>query len=450
MAEIRPVSPLFKLKRIFRGEIFTAIWCFGAISVIKLGSSLVLTRLLYPEAFGIITILFSIVFVLEMLGDVGIVGLLIRHEKGNDPRFYNTLWTVRLGRSVLNGLALFALAPYLAHWYGVPELSETLRIFSIWFLFFGLESMSFVLAVRNKQTQPVNYTQLLGVLVSSTLAIGYSFVYHDHLGMVYGTIIDRALVSAISYRIYPNVRPRFVFDREALRELFDFAKYVMPSSTITLVIVQFDKVIFLKLFSLKLLGIYGLAGNIIAPVDALTSRLCHTLLYPRCAENFRKDPLSFVPKYYTEVVWIHALLLVIPASLLGIGSLLIDILYDDRYQQAGLILQVFAMRSILATLAATSEDMLVASGRVRIQFYGNVIRLFWFIPAVLTGYWLFGFEGFLFMAMLEMLPTTLFYYFIQFKNGLMIMRYELVRLAFAAAVAGISYLAALGTYALIR
>jgi O-antigen/teichoic acid export membrane protein len=114
--------------------------------------------------------------------------------------------------------------------------------------------------------------------------------------------------------------------------------------------------------------------------------------------------------------------------------LLVEVLYDDRYAVAGFVLQLFAIRALIATFASSSEDLLFASGRVRIQFWGNVIRLVWFVPAVLLGYAVAGFEGFVLMAMLELVPTALYYYYVQFRHDLMIARYELVRFGFALVV----------------
>jgi O-antigen/teichoic acid export membrane protein len=432
--QARPID-VFKILRKspidLKGELFTTAWTFGASALVKLLSSMVLTRLLYPEAFGIITLLFSVVFIVEMMADVGITGLLIRHEDGDKKQFIDTLWSVRLGRACANAILLFIAAPYITDWYGLPEITDALRLFSIWFVLAGLESMSFLLAVRHKNTKILNYTQLVATLVSTIFAISYSYLQRDHMGMVYAALLDRALVSAASYAFYRQSRPKIGFDRDAGWALFHFAKYVIPSSLMTLVIVQFDKVIFLKLFTLELLGVYGLAINVIGPVQSLTSRVCQNVLYPRCAENFRADRSSFVEKYYTDNYKLHAFTILLPAILCGAGSLLIHILYDERYAIAGFVLQLFGMRALIATFASSSEFLLFASGLIRIQFWGNLIRLTWFVPAVLIGYAVAGFQGFVAMAMLEMLPTTLYYYYVQSRSDLMIFRYEMLRVLFA-------------------
>ena len=49
-----------------RSDLLATIFSFGAQGTIKLGSSVVMTRMLQPDAWGVITILMAIVFVVEM------------------------------------------------------------------------------------------------------------------------------------------------------------------------------------------------------------------------------------------------------------------------------------------------------------------------------------------------------------------------------------------------
>ena len=129
-----------------KGELFSSTFTYGVTAIIRLASSLILTRLLSPESYGIYGILLSFLFMIELLSDVGTVALLVRHPRGDDVRFVHTLWTVRLIRSVINFSILFIGAPIIAAIYNAPILTSAFRFLSFWFLLSGLESMSFVLA----------------------------------------------------------------------------------------------------------------------------------------------------------------------------------------------------------------------------------------------------------------------------------------------------------------
>jgi O-antigen/teichoic acid export membrane protein len=417
-----------------RGELFATAVSFGAISILKLLSSVILTRLLYPEAYGIVTMVASVAFVMEMLSDVGVVGLMVRHERGEEQTFINAMWTIRLLRGVINAVILFLIAPLLARLYGAPALEGALRIFSGWFVIYGLESMSFALAVRRQNSRLVNYTELAATVGSTVFVIIVSYFWRDHRGMVWGMLVNRALITAASFLFYRDKRPRVQFDRGVTRVSMAFARYTVPSSLVTLFVSQFDKFVFLKLFPMQLLGLYGLAGNIAGPIDALISKITRSVLYPRCAANFRREPATVRDKYYSENVKLVLFILFMPAALAGAAQLIVHVLFDHRYAYAWVILQAFALRGMLGAMASLSENVLVATDTPRPLLIGNLLRAAWLVPGSLLGWHFAGFTGFLYMAALETLPALLFFLWLQHRRGLMIPKYEALKLAFMGVV----------------
>ncbi|WP_280152745.1 oligosaccharide flippase family protein [Piscinibacter sp. XHJ-5] len=417
-----------------RGDLFAATASFGGLSLIRLVSSVILTRILYPEAYGIVTMVASVAFMMEMLSDVGIVGMMVRHDRAEDPAFVNTTWTIRLVRGAINAAALFVLAPVIAGLYDTPDLARALRIFSFWFVIYGLESMAFTLALRRRNSRISSYTELAATVVSTLFVIAYSYVNRDWHGMVYGMVLNRALITAASYFFYTSERPRLQFDRDVFQASLGFAKYSMPSSLLTMLVSQFDKLIFLKLFDIHLLGLYGLAGNMAGPINSLVIRITRTVLYPRCAANFRHAPATVRQTYYSENIKLLALILLLPAMLGGASALLVHVLFDHRYAYAAVILQALAVKVMIDALAAPAENVLVATGTPRPVLVSNLLRAGWVVPGTLIGYHFWGFDGFLYATALQTLPSLLYFLWLQQRRQLVIVRYEAMKLVYVAAV----------------
>src|SRR5580704_11354961 len=150
------MSKLEKLKGLInlKGDLFATVASFGAQAVIKLGASLILTRILRPEAYGIITILMSVTFVIEMIADVNVTLFIIRDKNGEEPRYLNTAWTIAFGRAIVNSVFLFLFAPLISQYvYHTPALTNPLRFISLWFVVAALQSMSFPIAIRRKRSR---------------------------------------------------------------------------------------------------------------------------------------------------------------------------------------------------------------------------------------------------------------------------------------------------------
>jgi lipopolysaccharide exporter len=428
-----------RLSGFLKGDLFATTASFGAQVVIKLGASLILTRVLKPEAYGIFAIVSSVGVVIALLADIAVTVPLVRHELGDEPRYLNTAWTLRLGRALLNFIIMFAAAPLIATIYHTPELTFPLRVYSLWFLIWPLESMSFPLAIRRRNSRIIVYSELFANATTTVFTLVYCSRTHDYMGMVYGLVLTRLLMTVMSYAFYRNVRPRLMIDREAARELLRYTRFAVPSSFITLALGQFDKAIFLRLFDLSLLGVYSLAGNITIPVEALIYKISQLVLYPRCAHDFRTARDAFAHRYYTRNTISFFSILAMPAALAGSAQFLIRVLYDARYAQTGIILQAFMLRAALLSLSAPAESMLTAAGELHVQLNGNIFRAVAMIVGTVAGYYLGGFIGFVYGAALSGLPPLLYYWDMQRRKGFLMIRYELYKVLFMVLTFALAY-----------
>lgn len=428
----------FKLVNL-KGDLFASGASFAAQGFIKLLSSLILTRILAPSQYGIIALLMSIVFIVLMLSDIGFTFSIVRDEYGEQQTFLNTAWTMRIARAILYAVVIFTCAPLIARIYGLPILTAPLRVLAVWFLIDGLESTSFPVATRRKQSRIVMYAETAGTAVSAVITVVICYFTRDFWGMVWGTLAARLTAVAISHSIYPDIRPRLGWDRQAVKRLSKYTRIVMPSSMLTLLTQQFDKAVFVRLFDLPLLGVYSLAANIAAPILSIIHRVTHMVLYPRCAHNYREDRNTFSVKYYRENARLFIAILAIPALVGGAARFLVSTLYDPRYAQAAEVLEAFMVRAALSSFTQSAEEMLFAAGENHVLLIGSILRTVFTIAGSLVGYEFFGFTGFVYGIALHNVPSLIYFLWLQGRKGLLIPRYELYKVGFVCCVAVSAY-----------
>jgi Polysaccharide biosynthesis protein len=61
---------------------------------------------------------------LAMFSDIGIGQNVIRHERGDDPDFLNTIWTIQVVRGLILAVIATLAAVPIARFYHQPELSR--------------------------------------------------------------------------------------------------------------------------------------------------------------------------------------------------------------------------------------------------------------------------------------------------------------------------------------
>ena len=88
-----------KLSRaiLLRGVTWT-VATYSASQLFRFVSSVILTRLLAPELFGLIAIIHSVRIGIELLSDVGIGQNVVYNKESDKPDFYNTAWSLQLIR----------------------------------------------------------------------------------------------------------------------------------------------------------------------------------------------------------------------------------------------------------------------------------------------------------------------------------------------------------------
>lgn len=401
-----------------RGEVFAVAVSFAAMLVMRLGSSIILSRLLYPEAYGLLTILMSILFAIEMLSDIGATNFVIRHERGEEMQLINTVWSVRLCRSVLNAILLYLAAPWIGQLYGSQSITEALRALSLIFIFGGLETMSYAVAARRKMARITAYIELICVLSTTIITIALAYILRSYWALVIAVLIQRALMSICSYFIFPEMRPRFKIHREDLPPLFGFIKFAMPGSMLTLAVTQYDKLIFPRMFDIHLLGLYGISQNISGTIATLAIRSGQSVLYPRCSQWYRDTPESMQEKLYQENKKLIFLLMAICTLVGGAAMLVIQLLYDSRYEYAGRIMQIMMVRATLESMLSLSLCVMTSTGYIKGELITSGMRLASVILFSATGYAIDGFIGFMIGLAIEPLPALLYITYRRYLGGL--------------------------------
>src|SRR5438045_2674881 len=95
--EAKPKVPL--RKRVLKAGVWTLASYAAEISS-RFISNLIVTRLLFPEAFGLIAAATALMVSLSLISDVGVRTLVIQSERGEDPNFLHAAWTFQSIRGI--------------------------------------------------------------------------------------------------------------------------------------------------------------------------------------------------------------------------------------------------------------------------------------------------------------------------------------------------------------
>lgn len=182
--------------------------------------TIVLTRLLAPKDYGIISIVTVIITILNIFMTSGFSAALIQQKDVDDVDYSTVLYF-----SILFGLFLYVLAfafsPILASFYKLPQLSIVLKVLALQIPLSALNSVQQAYISRHMLFKIFFTSTVTATIVSG--AIGVTLAY-AHFGVWALVAQDLSNVVTISIVLWHSVawRPTLHFSFKRLKRLFDF------------------------------------------------------------------------------------------------------------------------------------------------------------------------------------------------------------------------------------
>jgi lipopolysaccharide exporter len=392
------------------GSVSSSFWRSGtfilagtavATVVFRLGSNLILTRLLSPEIFGFVAIVISVSVVLTLITDMGFHAFVVRHPRGEEREFLDTVWTVRVIRSAILVVLILLAAPWLASLYGRPETTPAILVLAFVFALDGVSSLGVISATRQERAGFVSIFDFVMTVLTTCILVAVVIVIRSEWGFLLGFVLGAAVRAVASYTAFPGSFRRLSLDRGAAKELVAFAWIVVPSSIITLALTQWDKVVFPRFLDLGEFGLYMVALGIVGAITSFTIAYTHRIVYPALARLSRDDPEGLIADYYQLRLYVTAALALSIGMVAGASGIIVQVLFDDRYLGVAWYLGVLVFAPAFQYNVGCAEAYLVAVGKISWVLTFNVLRLVHVIFFGSIGYYFIGITGLL-LAMATM------------------------------------------------
>jgi O-antigen/teichoic acid export membrane protein len=379
----------------------------GGTQILRLISNLVLSRLLVPETFGIMVMITVVQQGLAMFSDVGIHPAIVQHSKGDDPVFLNTAWTTQVARGFLLWLSTCALAWPVAIYCQQSTLTYLLPIVGITSIVDGFVSTKIITCDRHLSLGRLTILNLGTGVFSLIVRVGWAWYSPTVWALIAGGFAGSIPRMILSHRIIPGPINRFCLDRESLKELLHFGRWVFLSTLLTFISLKLDQIVFARMIPLAMLGIYNHGSQFCrVPVETIY-KVGGAVAFPAlCRVRERKGN---VESAYNRLRWP---LLVAGGALLAFLTLaaptLIQILYPERYWDVGWIMQLIAVGLWFQVIQSTNQTAILAFGMPKVLALGNLVKILVIAVALPVGFHYWGFPGALLSMAVVEIPKYLF------------------------------------------
>jgi len=338
---------------------------------VQLFVTILLARMLGPEAYGLIGLLTIFIVVSQVFVDSGFSQALIRKQDSSEVD-YCTCFYFNVVVSLLFYFILFCLAPFIALFFEHSELEVLTRVIGLIVI---INSFSIIQKVKLTVTmdfKTLAKVSFISVLVSSCLAIIAASLGYGVWSLIIQTL-TMSLVSVILFFYYCPWSPREKFSKDSFTVLFNFGSKLLISSIIDTIYNNIYKIIIAKQFSPVSLG-YFVQANTLSNVPAMTmTSIVQRVTYPALSK-IQNNNVEFESYYKLTLQLTASVVFPVMAAIAVIAEILIPILMGEQWQIAGRYLSLLCISFMLYPIHAINLNILQVKGRADLFLKLEIIK----------------------------------------------------------------------------
>lgn len=338
---------------------------YGGSQALRLASNLILTRLLFPEAFGVMSLVWVFLQGLSNLSDMGVTQSILQSKRGEDRAFLDTAWTIQVLRGLLLLVVTWALAAPAAAFYDAPELADILPVVGVTLLVMGLFPTKRDSANRNLVLGRITAIDLSAQVIGLVVGVVIAWTTGSVWALV-ANAVTTVFMQLVFYQIFlPGALNKPRWEPAAARELIGFGKWIFLSTAAGFLLSQGDKIVLGKVLSLGSLGVYNIGFFLASFPLLLGGMVVRRIMIPIYREKPPSESAQNRAKLHKMRMLLSGGLMGLLAGFAVLGVWLVGVLYDPRYALAGGVVVLLAVMQIPQIIALTYDQAALAAGDSR-------------------------------------------------------------------------------------
>jgi len=368
-------------------------------------TSIVLARLLTPEAFGVVATLTMVITFAEIFTDAGFQKYLIQHEFVDDidkEQSTNVAFWSNLIMSLFIWLVIGIFADPLAAMVGNPGLGHVLTIACVSIPLAAFSSIQMALYKRDLDFKTLFKVRIVGICIPLLVTVPLAFYLRSYWALVIGTIATNC-ANAVLLTVYSKWKPRFFYSFAKLKEMFSFSAWSVVEAISIWLTGYVDVFIIGVYLNEHYLGLYKTSMTIVGQIMGLITAATTPILFSSLS-RLQDDDKAFQTLFFKFQKLVGLLVIPLGVGIYCYSDLVTKILLGEQWLEASSFIGLWGLTSaITIALSHYSSEVYRAKGRPKLSVLAQVLHLVVLWPAVMIAV-RYGFETLYITRALVRLP----------------------------------------------
>lgn len=346
-------------KSILRGVSWSAVERFS-VQAVQFVISVVLARLLMPEAYGVVALALIILNVLQTVNEMGF-GEALMHKLDRDELDFSSVFVMNMVVGISLYAILFFTAPLLERLFDVEGLATVTRWIGL-----NLIITSFIVVQRTKLFIAVDFktmakASLVGVIISGITGVIYAYNGGGVMALVVQSLLSNFITTVLIW-MQSKWRPSFRFSWERFVKLFNYAYKLILARFVNTAFNEVYSAVVGAFYSPAQLGLFNRAKSFETMSSNNITQIVQRVSTPILCEKQKdhKDLGDSLMYFIRNTAFVVFPLL---CGIFVLADPLIRVLLTDKWEGAIWILQVLCPVGMLYVFSTFNLNIFNATGR---------------------------------------------------------------------------------------
>lgn len=333
--------------------------------------SIILSRLISPEEFGLTAMISIFISIASILINSGLSSSLIRYKESS-PSDYSTVFYFNILVSLIFYIILFILAPFISLFYNQPELTLLTRTITLVFVISSFGLIQNTLLVKELNFKKQTLINFSGLFTSVVVGINMALKGYGLYAIVGQTLSQAACVTTLLW-VTSKWRPTGFINLDSLKKLWKFGSYVLFTGIFNSIANNLDNIIIGKVFSPATLGLFVRAKSTRAIPENIFSSVLSTTSFSILSKlNDNLEELRNKHLYFFRLAVFFFIPFTFAFNL--ICDNLVILLYGEKWKAAIPLLQIISFGILPNMLSSFFGQSLMSLGNSKVTMKLNMIK----------------------------------------------------------------------------
>lgn len=359
----------------------------------------ILSRLLAPEAFGLVALATAFTVFIELFLDQGFGSAIVQREK-LDPEHLDTAFWLNVLISILMTGGLIAASGLLGVLFEEPRLALVLRWLSITLILSGLSSTQISILQRNLAFKEFAIRSMVANAVGGIVGIIMALNGYGVWSLV-GQDLAGGFVRAIILWRASDWRPGFKVSTQHYKELVRFGAPIVGNNALTVLMKRSDDLLIGYFLGPTLLGFYTIGYQLLLIIIRLVTEVTNSVAFPAFS-RLQAQPERMRQAFYKVTQYTSVFAFPVFIGLAVLAPELVPAVFGEKWAPSIPVMQVLALIGILQSVLFFNGSVIKASGKPSWQLgimllnaacsvIGFLLAVRWGIVAVAASFVIVGY-----------------------------------------------------------